>query len=245
METNQPEANQSLSGSELQPLQTASNSKFFVPVVISILLSAMVTGSAVYFWQKSTNEKVINSLEQKIVSLQEQISTIEKDKGRVQPTLFPGSSLTPAIDPIANLKTYTSSLFSFKYPNNWIISPQKVLADYPEYQLYIIDDNDKFIGSIVVGKKGYKFKIDSSIPEDPSLEKYMKWNRYIRDDLPNQSCVEVTYGIFSGFQCSLNPYGKESFNFISKTNQRFVEVGGEEVLNQEFIKILSTFKFID
>lgn len=106
METEQPSSNQSPMETETQPRQISSNkSRLFVVVTISVLLTAMIAGSAVYFWQKSANEKAINSLEQKISSLEEQISTTRN----VKPPL--------TTDPISNWKKYNGSFYEFKYPS--------------------------------------------------------------------------------------------------------------------------------
>lgn len=220
------------------------SNKLVVVFAVSVLLTAITSGSIVYFWQNSVNGKEINNLRQKIAALEEEISKIKTAEVISQPTLPPVTSPTPTVESLANLRTYSTSLFTFRYPSNWRVFPQRVYVNVPEEnQPYFYDDNCKLIGGITVYEKGHKFKIDSPTPEDPSLEKYMRWNRYIRDDLPDQRCIEATYGILSGYHCSLNPYGRKSFNFISKTNQRFVIVEGEADSSQEFIKILSTFKF--
>ena len=92
---------------EIQSQQIdSSNNKLFVIVAASVLLTAIIIGSAAYFWQKSANEKAINSLEQKISSLEEQISVM-KNLGIVpKPTSPPVLSPSPTSDSTANWKTY-------------------------------------------------------------------------------------------------------------------------------------------
>lgn len=133
METNQSSANQNLAGSEAKPQQAGSNQKLYAAVVISVLLTSILTGSVVYFWQKSTNEKAISSLEQKIASLEEQISTINKTKVTPQTTSVPELSPTPITKPPTNLKTYSNEKykFSFKYPQNWEIDGSYQDPDAP------------------------------------------------------------------------------------------------------------------
>lgn len=95
-----------------------NNSRLFLVVAMSVLLTAVLAGSAVYFWQKSANEKTISRLEQKISSLEEQVSTMEEVKIPPQPTLSPAPSPTPITDQTADWKVHSSSHFGFsmKYP---------------------------------------------------------------------------------------------------------------------------------
>lgn len=120
MEINQPSTNQNLTGPDVQPQQIGSNRKLFVTVVISVLLTSMLTGSAVYFWQKSENEKVVNDLEQKVTSLEEQISTLKKVGTAPQPTS------SSAADEMMQY-TDPNGRYTFRYPSSW-----KILDKVPE-----------------------------------------------------------------------------------------------------------------
>lgn len=119
MGTEQLSTNQNLIETQTQPQQSSSgNNKLVVTAAASVLLTAIVSGLAVYFWQKSVNEKSINNLEQKIVSLEEQISTIKKVEISPQPTSLPVLFPTPTTETATNWKTHTNSDYNFivKYP---------------------------------------------------------------------------------------------------------------------------------
>jgi hypothetical protein len=118
METDQSSMNQS----QLQQI-SANNSKLFNLVIISVLLTAVITGSTVYLWQKSINEKTINILEQKIISLEKQISTIRHNEMMPQPTSTPTKSQVQATKSIQSMKIYSNDeyRFSFGYPKDWIL----------------------------------------------------------------------------------------------------------------------------
>jgi len=63
---------------EAQPQQVSLNiSRLFMIVTFSVLLTAIITGSAIYFWQKSENQKAIGVLEREISILREQVSEIK------------------------------------------------------------------------------------------------------------------------------------------------------------------------
>ncbi len=115
MEINQSLTNQSLTGPKVQPQQAGPNQKLFVAVAISVLLTAILIGSAVYFWQKSVKEKTISSLEQKIALLEKQVSTMQKEVA-VLPLV--DSSPSPIPTP---LSVNGAKLSEIKYalPDGW------------------------------------------------------------------------------------------------------------------------------
>lgn len=105
--------------SSIQPQVKQNNSRPFIVIVASVLLTAVATGTFVYFWQKSTNEKTTKGLEEKITSLEEQISMMKNTAIQPQPTSSPTLSATAIVDPTANWQTYTNAKygFSFRHPN--------------------------------------------------------------------------------------------------------------------------------
>lgn len=108
MENTQSSANLNLTETTTQQQVGSNNSRLLATVVIGLSLTAVVSGSAVYYWQKSTNEEAINNLKQKISSLEEQISTMR------QLEATPSS----VANQTENWTTYTSSqyYYSIRYP---------------------------------------------------------------------------------------------------------------------------------
>jgi len=104
MKNTQSLSDQQLNTSFVQQQANQSYSKLLIAFVFSSLLTGVITGSAVYFWQKSASEKAISSLEQKIAFLEKQAST---DKS------------VPTTAPTTDWKTYrnTTYKFSFDYPS--------------------------------------------------------------------------------------------------------------------------------
>jgi len=125
MENTQPLPSQNFTETATKRQSGIGDSRLFVIVVISVLLTAMITGSAVYFWQKSVNKKAISNLEQKISSLEKQVSIVEKTKPG--PQAVPSSSLTPlpATNLTASWKTCTNLKLGFriKYPADFEFNP--------------------------------------------------------------------------------------------------------------------------
>lgn len=112
-------------GTETLPQQIdSSNNKMFVIVAASVLLTSAITGFAVYSWQKSANEKAINILEQQIISLKEQISTIKDVNTTPQPTSAPALTPLPTGSSIINWKTYINEAYGYQisYPKNWYLN---------------------------------------------------------------------------------------------------------------------------
>jgi hypothetical protein len=98
----------------------SSKGKLLIPVLTSIFITALLAGSAVYFWQKEAARKVINDLEQEISSLETEILERSKPESMVQED-------TPSVtDTLENWVTYSSSdgVYTFKYPQNFSLSEE-------------------------------------------------------------------------------------------------------------------------
>jgi len=120
MENKQPAPNQSSMKTQTQPKQANSgNNKLLVTIAASILLTATVAGSVVYFWQKSVSEKEISVLRKKVVSLEKQVSTMQKERGVPLPTPTPATDSTSDSD----WKTYQNEKVIFKFPPQWTQKP--------------------------------------------------------------------------------------------------------------------------
>lgn len=125
METNQKPIDQNPTKTELQLPKEGSSSRLFLVVILSVLLTGVVTGSIVYFWQKSSSEEAVNNLEQKIASLEKQISTMRGSTvSTPQQISPPQSSPAPITEITADWKTYIDATygFSIKYPPSWRVS---------------------------------------------------------------------------------------------------------------------------
>lgn len=100
--------------STLQQVNVKNNS-LLVALTTSVLLTTIVVGSIVYFWQKLAREKEVSLLWEKIHSLEKQVSTMKSATIALQPTL--SSPMTNTVD---NWVSYIDSKlgFEFKYPQN-------------------------------------------------------------------------------------------------------------------------------
>lgn len=159
---------------------------------------------------------------------------------------IPKPTTLPAPDETANWKTYKTSSSLFKYPNGWSVEDLEGSKDTSQENYITFEQGKDINGHLVIHRKDYKYNPDSKGERDITVDEWMRWNRFIRDDLPDQTCIQKTYGILSGYECSLSPYGGKSFEFISKTEQRFIEFSTAGETNTKiFQQILSTFKFTD
>lgn len=236
---------------ETKPQQNgSSNNKLFVIVAASVILTAVVAGLAVYFWQKTTNEEAINSLEQKVSYLEEQISIMKNVEIAPQPTSLPALSPTSITDPIASWKTYKSNTygFSFKYPEN----------------LYIRNDSrDDFIGFLLNQNENQSQKLVVQVINNPSnlsIQNYLENNKPISDDRINLDYTETEINNYEGLIlryevpclgiCKDVRVGKYLTKYlkgdkfivgfsVQATNQAGNTLEDEQWLDQ----ILSTFKF--
>lgn len=129
-----------------------NNSKLFVVTAISILLTGLISGLIVFFWQKSANEKTVSSLVQRISFLEEQTTETEMTKVEflddVQKTQI-----------TVDMNEYETEEDYFKYPADLTIDPNKnliVMYDPAKFgatsSVVLTDINDN---EIIISKPVY------------------------------------------------------------------------------------------
>ena len=105
---------------EIQQPMSQNKNPIVLIVIVSVLLTTIIVGSGIYFWQKTANEKNVNSLEQKISSLEQEILTIKNLQNTPTPTPTPQIQETP----IAGTKSFTIPEVGIKasFPNSNTLS---------------------------------------------------------------------------------------------------------------------------
>jgi len=138
MENTQSLPNRQSTEPFVQQQADQNNNKLFVVITISILLTGLITGSIVYFWQRTANEQVVNGLEQELDSLKEQISTVKKVETVTQPISQPVLSPIPTTDLTTNWEVYKNTRIGYeiKYPKDFKI----VKGPVPESELPKLDN---------------------------------------------------------------------------------------------------------
>ena len=230
VETKQPLLNQDRTETEVQTQQTnPNNSKLFVVIIVSILVTAVTVGSAVYFWQNSTNGKLVNNLEQRITSLEEQVSTAGKTTVAPQPSLSPVPSPASSADVTANWKVYTNNEIYFKYPPDSMLGKKRV---------WITGVNPDF--TIQVATKGSVLSHSECLKKD-SVEKknglvLVKYSGFYEDNSP--LCGSSDSGLR---EIRVLPT-EDSF---SPGIAYFYSAEDSQEAEKIFNQILATFKFLD
>ena len=128
MENTQSLPNQQSTEYSAQQQVSQNNSRLFVVIAISILLTGIITGSVVYFWQKSANKKEISSLKQEITTLKNQVTKVEDVVINPPPTTQPTSSAP--INESAT-KNFSYNNFSLNYPEDWTLTDMSTDENFP------------------------------------------------------------------------------------------------------------------
>lgn len=239
----------------------SNNSRLFLVVAISVLLAAVLAGSAVYFWQKSVNKETVNALEQKISSLEEQVSGMKEVKIPTQPTT----------ESAVNLKTYTNEKYGFgiKYSPELELNIKEQQRENSSaiVSLYITNDNnlnlfyDKPENSI----KDIYFSLTIEMFKDMDKEKIIsEWFDTICNSpwkTDPVSCKQEKINAFKsynqndiqGYTADIIPY-EQSFTYLIINHDPYIlftVLGGPEgtfptnnAINLRD-QILTTFKFTD
>jgi hypothetical protein len=143
MENSQSLSNIQSTETAAQQETTQKSRKLFVAVIASILLVGIFIGSIVYFFQNSANDKVVNGLEQKITSLEQQILTMKQ--ADVETELVGGSpSVTISSEPLQDSQK-SSQTITLPSSNGAMLSEIKyTLPDGWEAKIRP-DQNDLFV----------------------------------------------------------------------------------------------------
>lgn len=128
MENTQPLPNQQSTEPFVQQQANQNNNKIFVVIAISILLTGLITGSIVYFWQKSANDNELNSLRQEIATLKNQDKKVENVEITPSPFSQP-TSFVPANE--SATKNFSYNNFSLNYPNDWTLTDMSTDENFP------------------------------------------------------------------------------------------------------------------
>jgi|GEM_PF-5490420 len=263
MENTQSIPSQQSSTPSAQQHVSQNNSRLFVVVVTSVLVTAALTGSIVFFWQKSANEKVVNSLEQKLTSLEEQISIVKNAEIVKQPISTPALSTMPAADLTTNWEVYKNTRIGYqiKFPQDFEI----VKGPVPEAELPTLN-NISFSGKQKPqdSNSGVVFGLNANPTDANGValschdndDCVNAWMRVLGKPLNEVSLVSVNIlgAKRKGFKyTNQNPlYNQQNSYFvfpykdrvwvISLTINNFSDTETRE-MNLLFDQILSTFKF--
>lgn len=245
MENNQLSTKQSSSGAEAQPEQpSTNNNKLFVVTTVTVLLTTVIAGSAVYFWQKSANERAISDLEQKIASLEAQILTTKKVE-IPQPTSV--LSPTPTPDLTEDWLTYSNSdiVYTFKYPSNVSLTEKNNTI-----QLYLQGptqrQNTEFYDGIML-IFSLPFQI-GNVSLSEYVDQEIEQSKQNADILEEKTKINVA-GI-EGFTYTAQGLGTSKYIYLQSSDKTWtVKIinGTNDPTNQGYNntvdQILSTFKF--
>lgn len=238
MENTQPSSNQNPAETAAQQQINSNNSKLIVIVSLSVLLSAVVSGSVVYFWQKSANEKAINNLEQKITSLEEQISKVKHEEAITKPTSPLAQSPTPTspseVDETASWKTFSSEKgYQLKYPTR-LTHEERV----PGFFVFLENQSNPNSVLFYIDERGEK-----------TLAERKEWQKDNLTDIVYTDIPTVVQGFIVEGKLGLG-YGQGM-----KAKSAYIDLNGRELIigcdtndtcqSQILNQVLSTFKFAD
>lgn len=132
MENTQSISNQQSTESTSQQQASQNNSKLFVAVVFIIFLTGIITGSIVYFWQKTTYDSAVEDLKQRIVSLEQQQNPTEETEVGLQPISTDLDWKKVNIQPNTKLGI-SFQPFDLYYPADWNLK----IDNEPDYALVV------------------------------------------------------------------------------------------------------------
>lgn len=251
---------------EIQSQQNNPDSnKLFIAIIISVLTTAIITGSVVYFWQKSAKERIVNDLEQKIASLRERTSMLPRVEPSPRPSkslalsptltyIIPVASLTPTTTPSASWKMYTNTKYgySINYPSEYRIGSCRVCFDLSTADFITLDPPQKDgYGGIMIshlrdrksGESLEEYLEDiSGVDANPVVQGSK--NRFKLNGYEALVTVTKNYGYENKNVFVTNGGSVIHFRFSGVTSPSNKGISLADYKNLDiFNKILSTFRF--
>ena len=105
----------------VQPTQIIEQPKSQFNIFLSIILSALITGGLIYWWQSRVTQSTVSQLQSQIDNLQNQLSQSVVPQSTTQPTTTTVPSTSQAPDKTASWQTHAdyTTAYSIKYPQGW------------------------------------------------------------------------------------------------------------------------------
>lgn len=218
METNQSTSDQNSTNEENQISQTSSNNRLFVAISISVLLTTVIVGLAVYFWQNSVYKKEIN-IKREITTSQgtgEQISNLAKiNSAIVNPTpLDQPSHKCPVQEPedliLDSPAKLSKNIQENMYCGNYINIPNTdLMVKIPATYNNKSSSQDVFIGLTPIADYKKEIpKIIKDVGDCNQIGSSYKLAPYINEDYCKP--LEEKYGFISHYV-----YGNENNFFFN------------------------------
>ena len=211
--TQSPLNQQSTKGASEQKI-TQNNIRLFVVIAISILLTVIITGWTVYFWQKLANGKEISNLKQEIVILKNQLSQVHDT----------ATKPTQADESIVEWEKYVNPehKISFKYPKNIFVYHD---TSTPETQYWSNKPNGG--APLELGVDGVWLNMSFS---DPGFTMTMFYKNIINDLAINESISQSAVTKLSNIETD----GIKGATYFQGTPENFV---GEKAYSYEAVWI--------
>jgi len=217
-------------------------------IVSTIVITAIIIGGGIYYWQNKKLTDSKNDLNAQIASLQKQVNDLKTASTTVVTTPSTSTSTTTTTaDSTADWKTYADSAngFSIKYPGEWLVKQQdgSVRIQNKTGDIYASNEGVKNVGKI----QGSYVEITVSIKtSSQTLSEYLKANID-----SGAKYVDVAVGQYTGLKLT-EPTGLTGGNIVINVASRNKVVGlnlniseDSELDNSTTIynQMLSTFKF--
>lgn len=174
----------------------------FLVILLSVLLVISISIAAFFAYQT-----------QKLVRELQEIKDVEEIVNTTEPTAEPIATESSELDPTADWKTYTYQKISFKYPSNWTLVTDKMIAvqppyinagdEFPAISFYAIDNPNNLT------VKEYDDMV-SSEGMDPALYSYFAGSGEV---IATEKIINDMKGYYLKDQ-NCEPLGCDKFSFV-------------------------------
>jgi len=221
-----------------------SNNKQLMIVIITILCIAIIVGVIAYSWQKSANNKIVNDLEQRIASLEQQIAINQNTSNERQQIPSPEEqnlpeTITSDVEGLAPELQGQNMAIPEANQENGAITPIK--SNKPATQLPA--DQTTYWKTYRNDKYGFMFSYPAyfQIITDKVEAKFKEYDWY-RLELTDSSVPEKPFMRFEVDPDGYGPFFPDKIYKISENSMGKIVINSisEEYTNDGIIQIIPT-----
>ena len=193
-----------------QEIKRQPKSDNLIKVIIVVVVSALITGTVIYFWLAQINKSEIENLKNNIATLEKEVSEIKSSKNELEKEVLSlqqeKDSFIESSKDVSSWEEYTNNKadFTIKYPTEWGPMESEVYRDaisgIGKVFYVLFDNNNLSISGNTSDYKAWEYSLPTYNGGDP----FLFCENFEESVVSIEGCIKIdnnktaiTYGYYS------------------------------------------------